>query len=380
MDLKLEYQNFRAKPSESLLQTYTHYKTLLNELTNDGVTLSKYEINVGFMNSLPEKWLSFSQVLRNANHTQTLDLANIYGRILYCMKCKKEDHVTSYHDMRNPSLRSSQNYKVRGCVLAVSSQLVNPSLESSLAPIGAILCQSLKKPISPMSINHEKYTLVNVDEYSRISQNLSSPCTPKQNGVAERKNRTIIEATRTMLNGSDRWSRDQHIELVNIIGDPGEGMLTRSMTAKLTAASTSESLFSDFLSKIEPKKVSEALKHPRWVDAMRPPGFESNEFPDYVCKLDKVLYGLKQAPKAWYLKGTPLLVCGIQNAQDLILKDTQTHIRLVVTWIKKAPQVSFKSLEGNWFAGVLRNSNQWLCPQLRLNMLLLLGVVQTFYG
>ncbi|GKE77442.1 hypothetical protein Tco_1543562, partial [Tanacetum coccineum] len=33
------------------------------------------------------------------------------SKILYYMKCKKEDHVTSYHDMRNPSLRSSQNYK-----------------------------------------------------------------------------------------------------------------------------------------------------------------------------------------------------------------------------------------------------------------------------
>ncbi|GJW89585.1 RNA-directed DNA polymerase, eukaryota [Tanacetum coccineum] len=36
MDLKLEYQTFRAKPSESLSQSYTRYKTLLNELTNDG--------------------------------------------------------------------------------------------------------------------------------------------------------------------------------------------------------------------------------------------------------------------------------------------------------------------------------------------------------
>ena len=113
-------------------------------------------------------------------------------------------------------------------------------------------------PVSPMSINHEKYTLVIVDEYSRytwvyflkkksqapdmimsfirlienqndvkvkqirtdngtefrnqelesfcdekgISQNFSSPYTPEQNGVAERKNRTLIEAARTMLNGS----------------------------------------------------------------------------------------------------------------------------------------------------------------------------------
>ncbi|GJT00542.1 retrovirus-related pol polyprotein from transposon TNT 1-94 [Tanacetum coccineum] len=60
----------------------------------------------------------------------------------------------------------------------------------------------------------------------------------------------------------DRWSKDQHIELVNIIGDPGEGMLTRSMAAKLIAASTSGCLFADFLSEIEPEKVSEALKHP----------------------------------------------------------------------------------------------------------------------
>ncbi|GJX58292.1 retrovirus-related pol polyprotein from transposon TNT 1-94 [Tanacetum coccineum] len=109
-----------------------------------------------------------------------------------------------------------------------------------------------------MSINHEKYTIVIVDEHSRytwvyflrkksqshemimsfirlvenqndvkvkqirtdnetefinheleifcnekgISQNFSSLYTPEQNGVAERKNRTLIEAARTMLNGS----------------------------------------------------------------------------------------------------------------------------------------------------------------------------------
>ncbi|GKC04611.1 retrovirus-related pol polyprotein from transposon TNT 1-94 [Tanacetum coccineum] len=436
-----------------------------------------------------------------------------------------------------------------------------------------------------MSINQEKYTLVIVDDYSRytwvhflrkksqapemimsfirmvenqndvkvkqirtddgtefrnhelesfcyergISHNFSSLYTPEQNGIAKRKNRTLIEAARTMLNGSvlskhfwteavriawiffclksfqslqhkkitsrgdlslivlnepdipltedtegppdlintkgtheqnvqneqittqptegpsgnntkvsvpvikslvpdvpqshisnqastnsypvpqNRWSREQHIKLINIIGDPGEGMLTRSMAAKLTAASASECLFADFLSEIEPKKVSEALKHQGWVDAMQeelnqfyrnkvwtlvplpygkiaigskwvfrnkkdehgittknkarlvaqgysqvegidydesfapvarmeairiffafatymnfkvyqmdvksaflngklkeevyvkqPPGFESSEFPDYVCKLDKALYGLKQAPRAWY--------------------------------------------------------------------------------
>ncbi|GJW73901.1 hypothetical protein Tco_0133271 [Tanacetum coccineum] len=76
----------------------------------------------------------------------------------------------------------------------------------------------------------------------------------------------------------DRWSRDQHIELVNIIGDPSEGMLTRSMLLKLTACpSLVECLIdSDFsLLKIEPKKVSKALKHPVWVNAVQE---ELNEF------------------------------------------------------------------------------------------------------
>ncbi|GKE64023.1 retrovirus-related pol polyprotein from transposon TNT 1-94 [Tanacetum coccineum] len=83
MDLKLEYQTFWAKPIESLSQTYTRYKTLLNELANDGVNLSKHEINGGFVNSFPKKWLTFSRGLRNANHTQTLDLADIYERFVY---------------------------------------------------------------------------------------------------------------------------------------------------------------------------------------------------------------------------------------------------------------------------------------------------------
>ncbi|GKD98870.1 hypothetical protein Tco_1382767 [Tanacetum coccineum] len=73
----------------------------------------------------------------------------------------------------------------------------------------------------------------------------------------------------------DRWSQDKHIELVNIIGNPRAGMLTRAMAKQLSAASAYECLFVDFLFEEEPKKVSEALKHPGWVDAMQD---ELNQF------------------------------------------------------------------------------------------------------
>nr|GEX35711.1 hypothetical protein [Tanacetum cinerariifolium] len=104
-----------------------------------------------------------------------------------------------------------------------------------------LLHMDLFRQVSQMYINHEKYTLVTVDGYSRmvenqnnvkvkqirtnnrvefrnskfesfcdekgISLNFSSPYTPEQNGVAERKNTTLIEATRTMLNGLDHLGK-----------------------------------------------------------------------------------------------------------------------------------------------------------------------------
>ncbi|GKE52973.1 retrovirus-related pol polyprotein from transposon TNT 1-94 [Tanacetum coccineum] len=89
-----------------------------------------------------------------------------------------------------------------------------PSLTSSIKKCLHLLHMDLFGPVTPRSINHEKYTLVIVNEYLRnsilinfcdekgISQNFSSPYTPEQNGVAERKNRYLIDTARTMLSGS----------------------------------------------------------------------------------------------------------------------------------------------------------------------------------
>ncbi|GKB90483.1 hypothetical protein Tco_0962755 [Tanacetum coccineum] len=73
----------------------------------------------------------------------------------------------------------------------------------------------------------------------------------------------------------DRWSQDKHIEPVNIIGDLGAGMLTRSIAKEVSVASAHECFFVDFLSEKEPKKIYEELQHPGWVDAMQD---ELNQF------------------------------------------------------------------------------------------------------
>ncbi|GJS51371.1 retrovirus-related pol polyprotein from transposon TNT 1-94 [Tanacetum coccineum] len=84
-----------------------------------------------------------------------------------------------------------------------------------------------------------------------------------------------FSSSNTYLDPLDRWSGEQNIELLNIICKPTEGMLTKSMAAKLIAVSTNKCIFADFLYEVKPKKVSEVLKHPRWVGSMQE---ELNQF------------------------------------------------------------------------------------------------------
>ncbi|GKC40617.1 retrovirus-related pol polyprotein from transposon TNT 1-94, partial [Tanacetum coccineum] len=115
----------------------------------------------------------------------------------------------------------------------------------------------------------------------------------------------------------DKWSQDKHIEMVNIIGNLGAGILTRAMAKEVSIATAHECLFVDFLSEEEPKK--------------------SSEFPNHVCKLDKALYGLKKALRAWYKTLSTFLtkhkfVRGkIDNA--LFVYKSQTDVILVQIYV-----------------------------------------------
>nr|GEU94539.1 hypothetical protein [Tanacetum cinerariifolium] len=98
----------------------------------------------------------------------------------------------------------------------------------------------------------------------------------------------------------DKWSQDKQTELVNIIGNLAAGMLTRAMAKELSAALAYECLFVDFLSKEEPKKVSEALKHLGWVDAIQE---ELNQFArNKVWTLVPARYGKTIIGSTWVFR------------------------------------------------------------------------------
>ncbi|GKD18726.1 retrovirus-related pol polyprotein from transposon TNT 1-94 [Tanacetum coccineum] len=132
--------------------------------------------------------LNFKTINKLAKQNLVIGLSSlVYSTDKPCSSCEKGKHHRAI-------FKTKQTYSIKKCL--------------------HLLHMDLFGHVTPRSINHEKYTIVIVDEYSRnsilvnfcdekgISQNFSSPYTPKQNGVAERKNRTLIEVARKMLSGS----------------------------------------------------------------------------------------------------------------------------------------------------------------------------------
>nr|GEV98992.1 uncharacterized mitochondrial protein AtMg00810-like [Tanacetum cinerariifolium] len=66
----------------------------------------------------------------------------------------------------------------------------------------------------------------------------------------------------------DKWSREKHIVLVNIIGEPLAVITTKSKIRDLKATSAHECLYVNFLLEIKPKKLIKALEEEGWVLAM----------------------------------------------------------------------------------------------------------------
>nr|GEU87605.1 reverse transcriptase domain-containing protein [Tanacetum cinerariifolium] len=84
-----------------------------------------------------------------------------------------------------------------------------------------------------------------------------------------------VEYVLQTLVPQDRWSKEKHIKLVNIIGEPLADITTKSRVRDSEAASAHECMYVNFLSKMEPKKLIEALEEEGWIIVMQE---ELNQF------------------------------------------------------------------------------------------------------
>ncbi|GJS16694.1 retrovirus-related pol polyprotein from transposon TNT 1-94 [Tanacetum coccineum] len=266
-------------------------------------------------------------------------------RILYCMKCKKEDHRTSDHNMYIASLKSSQNYKakpyqyespskqilkskVRRGAFAESSQSSESSIGVSCTTCGSSAHSTtdhndFKHFKRDEQINRQptEDALGNITETSVPITETSVPITETLIPKAHQSQDTNYASTSSYHVFKNK--KDDH------------GIITKNK-AKLVAQGYSQEEGIDYDETFAPCLPEWKLKEELYVK--QPLGCESSEFPDYVCKLEKALYGLKQAPRAWdlILKG------------DIELHFIPTEYQLADIFTKPLDEPTFTRLKADF--------------------------------
>ncbi|GKB51220.1 putative ribonuclease H-like domain-containing protein [Tanacetum coccineum] len=177
----------------------------------------------------------------------TVDESNKWHRRLGHVNFKNLNKLVKGNLVRGLPLKIFQNDHT--CVACQKGKQHKASCKaksvSSISQPLQLLHMDLFGPTSVRSLNHKTYCLVITDDFSRcdngtefknmdfielcgskgIKREYSNARTPQQNGVAERKNRTLIEAARTMLADSflpnTFWAKklnllDQRIKLTKM--------------------------------------------------------------------------------------------------------------------------------------------------------------------
>ncbi|GJT23126.1 putative ribonuclease H-like domain-containing protein [Tanacetum coccineum] len=134
----------------------------------------------------------------------TLDELMLWHRRIGHIKFKNINKLVKDNLVRGLPTKHFESYQT--CVACLKGKQHRASCKFKvLNPITKplfMLHMDLFGPTFVSSLMHKKYCLVVTDDYSRekgIRREYSVARTPQQNGVAERRNRTLIEAARTML-------------------------------------------------------------------------------------------------------------------------------------------------------------------------------------
>nr|GEU81066.1 retrovirus-related Pol polyprotein from transposon TNT 1-94 [Tanacetum cinerariifolium] len=175
----------------------------------------------------------------------------------------------------SPRLKLEKDHLCSACQLEKSKKhTYKPKSKNTNLEVLNTLYMDLCGPMRVQTINGKKYIVVTVDDYSRFTcvKFLRSkeetpetvPRTPQQNGVVERRNRTLVEAARTILIFSKAlmflWAEDVATAL-KIMENYNQQLI---LEYSLVMQQAGKPMFDEYL---EPPRVERPVSHAPAVQA-----------------------------------------------------------------------------------------------------------------
>ncbi|GJU73561.1 retrovirus-related pol polyprotein from transposon TNT 1-94 [Tanacetum coccineum] len=268
----------------------------------------------------------------------------VYSKDKPCSSCEKgKHHRASFKTKQTSSIKK----RLHLLYMDLFGPITHRSINHESIPLSLLMSTQVD------DINIAEIKRYPPDEYlhpyepsQRISKHLSSPSvedTSVHNTISI-PNSSLSIPSMVTPSPQDRWSQDKHIKLVNIIDflseeepkkvfealqhpgwvdamqdelnqyarnkvwtlvpapyginyDETFAPVARLEAIRIFLAFATDMNFIVYQMDVKSVFLNGKLKEEVYVK--QPSGFESSEFPNHVCKLDKTLYGLKQAPKAW---------------------------------------------------------------------------------
>ncbi|GJT47042.1 ribonuclease H-like domain-containing protein [Tanacetum coccineum] len=210
--LKQQYENFNASSSESLDSIFNMLQKLVSRLAILGVVTPPEDLNVKFLRSLPSKWDTHVVVWMNKPDFDTMGLDDLYNNFKIIEQKVKRSAGANNDDKNLAFLTTS------GASSTKNINTVNPEVSTGTTKVNTTNTEVSTTSFSDATVYaflstqpqgsqlvHEDLEQLHEDDFCRekgIKREYSVARTPQQNGVAERKNRTLIKAAKTMLGDS----------------------------------------------------------------------------------------------------------------------------------------------------------------------------------
>nr|GEU85212.1 putative ribonuclease H-like domain-containing protein [Tanacetum cinerariifolium] len=224
--LKQQYGNFKAEGSKTLEQTFNRLQAIVSHFEFMDVPIKQDDLNQKFLTSLAPKWLVYTIVWRNRDNLDTMSLDDVYNHLKVYKPEIDEDDIEGMNIKWNLALLSMwadrgkrESYKkdpmmeepAPKAMLTIDESMLwhrrfswtfflkskdetSRILRNFITEIENL--KDLKVKIIK-SDNEGEFRNKEMDEFcSRkgIKREFSNARTPQQNGVAERRNKTLIEA------------------------------------------------------------------------------------------------------------------------------------------------------------------------------------------